>query len=142
MASLLLPKAPRNNLDVILAYRMGPSRRWRDGWGRFEFLPGTGRGTMRRVVEGHRGGHILPRMGRGTTRRVVEGHRRVLPTFWRSDTLNLPLHPSLRRPTPSAFASAIPDQSLGVPCSSVSITRTSRFSPVSPTGGDRWKQGR
>ena len=29
-------------------------------------------------------------------RSMVEGHRRVLLTFWRSDTLNVPLHPSLR----------------------------------------------
>ena len=71
MASLLLPKAPRNNLDVILAYRMGPSRRWGDGWGGFEFLPGTG-GATRRVVEGHRGAYP-PRHGEGDHAKHIGG---------------------------------------------------------------------
>ena len=37
-------------------------------------------------------GQILPQRGRGTIRRMVEGHRRVLVSFQRRDTLHVPLH--------------------------------------------------
>jgi len=57
MASLLLPKAPRNNLDVILAYRMGPSRRWGDGWGGFEYPPQNGEGDHPKGGGGARFGY-------------------------------------------------------------------------------------
>jgi hypothetical protein len=38
---------------------------------------------------------------RGTARRVVEGHALVILTFWRGDTLNVPLHQLRWSPSPS-----------------------------------------
>jgi hypothetical protein len=43
---------------------------------------------------------ILPGTGRGTIRRMVEGHALAILTFWRGDTLNVPLHRLRRSPSP------------------------------------------